>query len=257
MIKQYSVAKILAIWAAATIPMALLGWVVAPALGADSEHPGLVRLAVMTVGLAWQFVLVLIVLDREGIDRSWASVRRGLWLTRPRSPGSGTPRSALWWWLLPLLVLTAAYEFLAGPAVHDLWISVFPHFAEPPGYSLAGYLEDPGTRVQIVGDWGLFALFFVSAIFNTVLGEELLFRGLLLPRMNGAFGRWDWVVNGLLFGVYHLSQPWTILGSSILGAFFFALPTKRYRCAWFGIFAHSGQSVYFLILILGLVLGLA
>lgn len=71
--------------------------------------------------------------------------------------------------------------------------------------------------------------------------------------MNGAFGRWDWVVNGLLFGGYHLSQPWTILGSSILGAFFFALPTKRYRCAWFGILAHSGQSVYFLVLILGLV----
>ena len=28
------------------------------------------------------------------------------------------------------------------------------------------------------------------------------------------------------------------------------------ECAWFGIVAHSGQSVFFLILILGLVLGL-
>lgn len=257
MIRQLGVAKIPAIWAAATIPMARLGWVVAPALGAGSEQPGLVRLAVMTLGLVWQFVLVIVVLGREGIDRNWSSVRHGLWLTRPRSPESGTTRSALWWLLLPLLLLTAAYQFLAAPAVHDLWISVFPQFAEPSGYSLAGYLEDPATRAGIVGDWGLFALFFVSAIFNTVLGEELLFRGLLLPRMNGAFGRWDWVVNGLLFGGYHLSQPWTILGSSILGAFFFALPTKRYRCAWFGIIAHSGQSVYFLVLILGLVLGLA
>ena len=257
MIKQYSTAKILAIWAAAAIPMALLGWVVAPAIGADSEQPGLVRLAVMTAGLVWQFVLVVIVVGREGIHGSWSSIRRGLWLGKPRSPKSGTPRSGLWWWLLPLLVLTAAYQFLAAPAVHDLWISVFPRFAEPAGFSLSGYLESPGTRAQIEGDWGLFALFFVSAVFNTVLGEELLFRGLLLPRMKGAFGRWDWLVNGLLFGGYHLSQPWTILGSSILGAFFFALPTKRYRCAWFGILAHSGQSVYFLILILGLVLGLA
>lgn len=257
MIKQYSVAKILAIWAAATIPMALLGWVVAPALGASSDQPGLVRLTVMTFGLVWQFVLVIIVLGREGIDRNWSSVRRGLWLTKPRSPKTGTPQSGLWWWLLPLLVLTAAYQFLAAPVVHDWWISVFPRFAEPAGFSLAGYLESPETQAQIVGDWGLLALFFVSAVFNTVLGEELLFRGLLLPRMNGVFGRWDWIVNGLLFGAYHLSQPWTILGSSILGAFFFALPTTRYRCAWFGILAHSGQSVYFLVLILGLVLGLA
>ena len=257
MIKQYSLGRILLIWAAAALPMALLGWVVAPALAANSEQPGLVRLAVMTVGLVWQFVLVIIVLGREGIDRNWSSIRRSLWLTKPRSPGSGRPRSALWWWLLPLLILTAAYQFLAAPAVHDLWISVFPGLAEPPGFSLSGYLESPGGRAQVEGNWGILALFSISALFNTVLGEELLFRGLLLPRMNGVFGRWDWAANGLLFGVYHLSQPWTILGSSILGAFFFALPTKRYRSAWFGILAHSGQSVYFLILILGLVLGLA
>jgi membrane protease YdiL (CAAX protease family) len=37
-------------------------------------------------------------------------------------------------------------------------------------------------------------------LFNTVLGEELLFRG-LLPRIQGAFGLWDWVANGLLFAV--------------------------------------------------------
>ena len=151
MIRQYSLARILAIWAAAALPMALLGWVVAPALGANSQQPGLVRLAVMTAGLVWQFVLVLIVLGREGIDRSWSSIRRSLWLTGPRSPESGVPRRALWWWLLPLLVLTAAYQMLAGPWVHDLWISVFPGFAEPPGFSLAGYLESPDGRAQMVG----------------------------------------------------------------------------------------------------------
>jgi CAAX protease family protein len=47
-------------------------------------------------------------------------------------------------------------------------------------------------------------------IFNTVLGKELLFRGLLLPRMRAAFGRWDWLANGVLFGIYHLHVPWTI-----------------------------------------------
>ncbi|MGB5302017.1 MAG: hypothetical protein WBO43_07750 [Gemmatimonadota bacterium] len=120
MIKQYSLGRILLIWAAAALPMALLGWVVAPALAANSEQPGLVRLAVMTAGLVWQFVLVIIVLGREGIDRNWSSIRRSLWLTKPRSPGSGRPRSRLWWWLLPLLILTAAYQFLAAPSVHDL-----------------------------------------------------------------------------------------------------------------------------------------
>jgi hypothetical protein len=34
--------------------------------------------------------------------------------------------------------------------------------------------------------------------------------GFLLPRMNGTFGRADWVANGILFAAYHLHVPWTI-----------------------------------------------
>ena len=256
MIRQYGVGKIVAVWAAATCPMAWLSWVVAPALAADPEHPGLERLAVMTVGLVWQFVLVVYLLYREGNGLSWSAIRRGLWLSQPTSPKTGAPQSSLWLLALPLLVLTAAYQFIGGPLVHDLWIGLFPFMAEPPGYSLGAYLDNPDVRAQMEGAWGVFALFSVFALFNTVVGEELLFRGLLLPRMNGVSGRWDWLLNGFLFGVYHLSQPWTILGSGIVGAVFFAFPSKRYRCAWFGIIAHSGQSVFFLILILGLVLGL-
>ena len=156
-----------------------------------------------------------------------------------------------------MLILTAAYQFLVGPHVHGFWIRLFPFLAEPSGYSLGAFFDDPASRAQLVGAWWVLGLFFVSALFNTVLGEELLFRGLLLPRMNGVAGKWDWVLNGFLFGIYHLSQPWGILGSAIIGTVFFAWPAKRYKCAWFGIIAHSGQSIYFLILILGLVLGLA
>ena len=256
-IQQYSFAKIAAIWAAATLPMALLSWVVAPALAADPEHPGMERLAVMTVGLAWQFFLVVFLLYREGNGLRWSTIRCSLWLSRPRSPSTGSPQNLLWLLLLPLLALTAAYQFFGAPLVHDLWIRLFPFMAEPPGYSLAAYFENPDVGKQMEGAWGVLVLFSVSALLNTVIGEELLFRGLLLPRMNGVFGKWDWLTNGLLFGLYHLSQPWTILGSAILGAVFLAFPTKRYRCAWFGIIAHSGQSIFFLVLILGLVLGLA
>ena len=257
MIQQYSFAKIAAIWAADTLPMALLSWVVAPALAADPAQPGLERLAVMTVGLVWQFLLVVFLLHREGNGLSWSAIRRGLWLSGPRSPKTGSPQNRLWLLLLPLLALTAAYQFLGAPHVHDLWIRLFPFVAEPPGYSLAAYFDHPDASRQMEGAWGVLLLFSVSALFNTVIGEELLFRGLLLPRMNGVFGRWDWLSNGILFGLYHLSQPWTIPGSAIVGALFFAFPTKRYQCAWFGIVAHSGQSVFFLVLILGLVLGLA
>ena len=99
------------------------------------------------------------------------------------------------------------------------------------------------------GAWGWYALLLAMFIFNTVLGEELLFRGYLLPRMNGAFGRGDWVVNGLLFTVYHLHVPWVMPGT-LIESFLLAYPTKRYRSAWIGIAVHSAQSVFFAIAVL-------
>jgi hypothetical protein len=96
---------------------------------------------------------------------------------------------------------------------------VFPFFAEPQGFALSALLATPAAKAQLVGAWDIWGLFVLNALFNTVLGEELFFRGLLLPRMAGVFGKGDWVMNGLLFGLYHLHQPWGILSSAIDGIF--------------------------------------
>ena len=105
------------------------------------------------------------------------------------------------------------------------------------------------------GAWGWYAVLVVLAVFNTVLGEELLFRGLLLPRMRGVFGKCDWVANGVLFALYHLHQP--VGDSRQLRRRIFALayPSRRFQSAWMGIIVHSTQSVFFLIAVLTLVLG--
>jgi len=117
-------------------------------------------------------------------------------------------------------------------------------------------LFTPELRAQMVGDWGLLGLFFVFVLFNNVLGEEFFFRGVLLPKMQGTFGKWDWVANGVLFGCYHLHQPWGIL-DSILTGWIMAFSGKRFHSTWFPIILHSTEGVFFLFLILGLVLGLA
>ena len=256
-IPQYSLGKILLVWAAAAVPMGILGWLVGPALARNSQTPGLVRIGVLTAGLIWQFVLLLILLYRETGTLRWSVVRERLWLTTPRSPQTGEPRRRLWWWLVPLVVVTAIFELRVSPVVTRFWVSLFPFLAEPEIYALGTFLDTPEARAQMTGAWGTFVLFTLSALFNSFLGEELLFRGLLLPRMAGRFGRWDWVMNALLFGLYHLHQPWGILNSAIKALLFVAFPTRHFRSSWFGVVAHSGQSIYFTFLLLGLVLGLA
>lgn len=256
---QYSIAGVLGVWAAAALPMALLGWAASPALSGTLDRacgiPGTSRLMLLTIGLIWQFGLVLLLARREAGSLSWNTLKERLWLGGPRDPRSGEPRGRLWFWLVPILLFSAAFDMVASPFLDRAWTRTLPFFAEPRGLSFAAFVESPHNRATLVGAWWFFGLFLVFAVFNTVLGEELLFRGVLLPRMRSAFGKWDWVANGALFGVYHLHQPWGILGSVVSGVLFLALPTKHFRCAWFGIVAHSGQSVFFALIILKLILG--
>jgi CAAX protease family protein len=118
-------------------------------------------------------------------------------------------------------------------------------------------LESAEILERLAGAWWFLVLFVVFALFNTILGEEFLFRGVLLPKMEGVFGRWSWVAHGVLFGFYHLHQPWGILTAIVGGVLCYALPAWRFRSTWMSIIVHSAQSVFFAFLILGVVLGLA
>lgn len=254
---QYTLWQILGIWLAAGAPMWLLGWAAYPALSAGLAplDAGLLRMKLFTGGLVWQFVLAMIILYREEGNIRLGTVSRRFWLNHPKSAHSGETKKALWWRLIPLILLAAALEIGLRSTLVDVWTGIFPFFAEPEGYDMAAMFT-PEMRAQLVGAWGLLALFFVSALFNTVLGEELLFRGVLLPKMEGVFGKWDWAANGVLFSFYHLHQPWGIL-ATLPADLILAFSGKRFRNNWFPIIIHSGQSVFFLILILGVVLGLA
>jgi len=258
---QYSLTKILGIWLLAAVPMGILGWIVAPALSPDfKEDPigaAVTRIGVLTIGLIWQFILAMIIVQREEGNLRWSTIRQRLWLNKPRDPKTGQPRGVLWLWVVPFLVLIALEEMFLGPSLDQIWLSIFPFFAEPAGFALGSALESPEIQAQLVGAWGFLGLFFINAVFNTILGEEFLFRGVLLPKMEGVFGKWDWVANGVLHGTYHFHQPWGLLGSIISGVFLYTFPSKRFRSTWMGIIVHSGQSVLFLFLMLGLVLGLA
>jgi CAAX protease family protein len=243
-VRQYSLAQILGVWAAAAIPMGILAWIVAPwlrdRLGGD-EPLAEALLICLTAGLIWQFALVLILVRRELGGLQWSRVREALWLLPPRDPKTERVGGRVWWWALLFVVLFGLWQLVPGvpgPSVRDF----------------GDFLGSDRGEEFFRGAWGWFAAVVVLAIFNTALGEELLFRGLLLPRMQGAFGRRDWVANGALFAVYHLHQPWSILNSLVDGIFLLAYPSRRFESAWMGIIVHSAQSVFLVIVVLTLVL---
>jgi CAAX protease family protein len=244
-IPQLRIRGILAVWAAAALPMAVLAWLVGPALADRFAGVGDVPMAKalivsLAIGMVWQFVLVAILVGREQRTLRWSTVREALWLRSPRSPRSGRVGGRVWLVVIPLiLAFTFAQELLA----------IVP---APDDREFATILESDAGKAFLDGAFGWYGLILVMFLFNTMLGEELLFRGYLLPRMNGAFGRGDWVANGLLFAGYHLHVPWAIPGT-LLDMFTISYPTRRYRSAWIGIAVHSAQSVFLAIFIFTLV----
>jgi len=255
--EQYTLWQIFGIWLAAAAPMGLLGWAAYPLLSAGllPLDAGLLRIKLLTIGLVWQFVLSMVIVYHEEGNIRFSTIRHRFWLNHPFSARTEETKKALWWWLIPLLLMGVFVNLVLRPPLVDLWGKIVPFLAEPKGYDMSAMFA-PELRAQMVGDWGLLGLFFVFALFNSFLGEEFLFRGVLLPKMQGTFGKWDWVANGVLFGCYHLHQPWGIL-DSILTGWVYTFAGRRFRSNWFPIILHSAETVFFLILILGLVLSLA
>jgi uncharacterized protein len=258
--EQYSFAKILGIWVLAAAPMGILGWIVFPLMAPDAESDplvsGVTRLVLLTLGLVWLFALSMIIVRREEGDLRWATLKRRLRLNTPREPATGVPRARLWLWVIPFLVAVAVVQLLLNSPMENAWVSVFPFFAEPHGYSSEAIFESQEILARLVGAWWFFTLFVIFAVFNSILGEEFLFRGVLLPRMEGVFGRASWVANGVLFGLYHIHQPWGI-PNSVLTGLLYTFPAYRYRSTWMSIILHSAQNVFTAFLVLGVVLGLA
>jgi membrane protease YdiL (CAAX protease family) len=258
--EQYSLAKILGIWALAAAPMGILSWIVIPLVAPDFETDpltfGVTRVVLLTLGLIWLFVLSMVIVRQEEGDLRWATVKRRLRLNAPREPTTGQPRARLWLWVVPFLVAVVVVELVLDPPIQNSWVSVFPFLAEPEGYSLDAIFGSQEILQRLVGAWWFLALIVIFAVFNTFLGEEFLFRGVLLPRMEGVFGRGSWVANSVLFAFYHLHVPWVIL-NAVLTGLLYTYPAYRYRSTWMSIIVHSAQSVYFAFLVLGVVLGLA
>jgi len=243
-LKQYSLGKILAVWAAAAIPMGILAWIVAPWLSdrIGGRDPFIESLLIcFIVGLLWQLGMVLFLVRREQGSLEWPRVRDALWLRAPQDPKTGRVGKKVWRWVVPFVVLSAAANALpidpVGPLPRDLPHAIVTH------------------RVEhfFSGNWFGFALLAAVAVLAPVV-EELVFRGLLLPRMRAVFGRRDFVASGVMHTLYHVHQPWSMPATLIDSTFAQAYPTKRFRSTWMGIITHTAPSILIIGIVLSLVL---
>ncbi len=249
---QYSLAQILGIWALVALPMALLAWVVAPAIIPYVPlHPAITFWLLLIVGMAWEFVVSLVIIYRELGTLRWSAIRQRVWLQSPRDPITDQPNAKLFWWLVPALLFTGLVNLGIGGYLNAPMAWLFPAL-QPAKFMDMQQLASPEFR----GAWWLLGIVLAHGVLNYFLGEEFLFRGVLLPKMKGVFGKADWLANGILFGLYHLHKPWSI-PNNIASAFAMTWPSRRFRSSWMAIVVHGVEIVPLLIVVLAVILGFA
>src|SRR3954449_4180132 len=82
-VPQYSPLRVLGVWAAAALPMAVLAWGVAPRLADALDGPTALSRALilsLTAGMFWELVLVLILVRHEQGSLRWSVLTSALWL---------------------------------------------------------------------------------------------------------------------------------------------------------------------------------
>ena len=249
---QYSLGKIILIWASSALPMGFLAFIVTPILADLAGLPILIAYWIaIIIGLVWQFMLSLIILKKEGIMFNRKTMAYRLKYQKPIHPKTGKASYWLLLWTVPFILLSAVLQSgISGiPNIDDL---LSPLIEALPKYDLSAL----GTG-NYKGAWWILALFLITAIFNYLLGEELIYRGILLPKMKGVFGKWDWLANGVLFGLYHLHKPQIILSTALYFGLLFALPSRLFQSSWMAFIIHGLEGVLGLVMVLGIILGLA
>ena len=89
------------------------------------------------------------------------------------------------------------------------------------------------------GRYWLLIVWFPYWILN-ILGEEFLWRGVMLPRQEIAFGKNTWVIHGFGWGLFHIAFGWQLLITLMPLIFIQSYIVQRTKNSWIGVLMHGG-----------------
>lgn len=241
------------LWPAVWYTLVIYGFAARLVPEGEKVSTGIFQL-VLILGPGAELLAGLLLLRREGYRRG-----DGVWRERIRWRWPLGRRA----WVLAFVVFVLAFvgSMLLGSL--NTVLADTPGFVPPdwwpalsdPRAEVTG-IADAFPDIQFEGNFLFLLEFLILGLVFNVFGEEIYYRGYLLPRMRGVFGRWDWAANGVLFTLKHFYQRWLYPGILVGGlAFAFAAgPLGSLPLAmlyhWLGNFLFSS------ILLIAAVLGL-
>jgi membrane protease YdiL (CAAX protease family) len=127
-------------------------------------------------------------------------------------------------WLIALGVLVAGMALSTMMGGANRVLASGPGFMPPDWWPAASNptvqvssAADAFPDMALQGNLPFVLLYFVVGLVFNIFGEELYYRGFMMPKMRGVFGSWDWVANGVLFTLKHVYQRWLFPGILVGG----------------------------------------
>jgi len=122
----------------------------------------------------------------------------------------------------------------AGGLVVYVALAVVANGVVPSIYKAIGFTPP----IETAEPWGLSALPLVAIMLVlNILGEEIWWRGYLLPRQEAQFGKSAWLWHGILWAFFHVFKWWTIPAMLVVCP---VVPcvAQRTRSTWPGMLLH-------------------
>jgi membrane protease YdiL (CAAX protease family) len=173
---------------------------------------------------------------REGWPWTWSAFRDRFRL--------GSMKRSAWFWAIGLSVfMFLAPSFLTFTSALILQISpMSAPLQQMYDIRLTSFMGMP-----LAGAWWLL-LGYLAYLTLNVFGEELWWRGYILPRQELAFGRWTWLVHGIFWNLFHSFFYWDLI-AYLPGCLALSYVAYKTKSTWPGIIAHFAISLPTLILI--------
>lgn len=73
-----------------------------------------------------------------------------------------------------------------------------------------------------------------------ILGEEFLWRGVMLPRQELVFGKYTWLVHGFGWGMFHVAFGWQLIITLIPLILIQSYVVQKTKNSWTGVIMHGG-----------------
>jgi membrane protease YdiL (CAAX protease family) len=198
-------------------------------------------------------VASLVAYGREASGKSWSG-----FLSRFRL---NKMDGRAWLWAMGLML----FMFLSASLLSftSRWLASFPCLSPPvswpaelrPATASAPAMDTIPTElmgVPLAGNWWILAALLISLIIAT-LGEELWWRGYILPRQELAHGNRTWIIHGLLWTSFHLYAPWNLI-TLLPGCLALSFVAQRLKNTWPAVIAHglANGAPVLIIVILGI-----